>query len=409
MLTALLILALLVLCGAIAYIGDLLGRRLGKKRLSVFGLRPKHTAILLTITTGVIIAGLTFASAVLVVPGFRQIVTRGERLVRENRTLERQNQLRRAEAERLTGENVRLSNQNAQVAGENRRLTGVNDELRKKSALLQRSNTELLASNAELQKGNTAQRADLARLRTEAALLNSQKQRLTQIIDRYRSEQREYQRGTYVYRRDQPIHSQVMFPNPGYQDLVRAIRTVIGGARQIVRRTPQAPRLDLTPDTNYRGPLTDEAMIAWTARRALNFKDQKLVIRVVAGVNVLSGKPVLGRLDVYGDALVLKKGSELFRAGVDGRGTEEYIIGELVNVLLDGVQRRLATAPISLANPDEALTTRKMLALYETTRRIKEINRPVTVVARVSRDTFRSGPAEVEMEIVPMPVAATGP
>jgi hypothetical protein len=47
--TAFLILLLLALCGFIAYIGDLLGRRFGKKRLSIFGMRPKHTAILLTV------------------------------------------------------------------------------------------------------------------------------------------------------------------------------------------------------------------------------------------------------------------------------------------------------------------------------------------------------------------------
>ena len=54
--TALVVLFLLAVCGLIAYIGDLLGRRMGKKRLSAFGLRPKHTAILFTIVTGVLIA-----------------------------------------------------------------------------------------------------------------------------------------------------------------------------------------------------------------------------------------------------------------------------------------------------------------------------------------------------------------
>src|SRR5688572_13364146 len=80
--TAILIFLLLALCGFIAYIGDLLGRRLGKKRLSVFGLRPKHTAILLTIVTGVLIAAVTFGAAMASVPPFRQVVTQGERLAR---------------------------------------------------------------------------------------------------------------------------------------------------------------------------------------------------------------------------------------------------------------------------------------------------------------------------------------
>src|SRR3954462_14799497 len=96
------ILLLLVLCGFIAYVGDLLGRRLGKKRLSIFGLRPQHTAILLTIVTGILIATVTFAAALVTVPGFAEVVTRGERLYHENQTLDRQNRKARHDADLLT-------------------------------------------------------------------------------------------------------------------------------------------------------------------------------------------------------------------------------------------------------------------------------------------------------------------
>lgn len=45
----------------IAYMGDVLGKRIGKRRISIFGLRPKHTAVLITIITGAIISIATFA------------------------------------------------------------------------------------------------------------------------------------------------------------------------------------------------------------------------------------------------------------------------------------------------------------------------------------------------------------
>jgi len=51
-----LILTLAVVGGAIAYIGDRLGMNVGRKKLTLFGLRPKHTSILVTIVTGVLIA-----------------------------------------------------------------------------------------------------------------------------------------------------------------------------------------------------------------------------------------------------------------------------------------------------------------------------------------------------------------
>ncbi len=44
----------IVLGGVIAFWADRLGRYLGKKRLSIFGMRPRHTAAFLTITAGVL-------------------------------------------------------------------------------------------------------------------------------------------------------------------------------------------------------------------------------------------------------------------------------------------------------------------------------------------------------------------
>lgn len=51
-----LIFTLAVVGGVIAYIGDRLGMNIGRKKLTLFGLRPKHTSILVTIVTGVLIA-----------------------------------------------------------------------------------------------------------------------------------------------------------------------------------------------------------------------------------------------------------------------------------------------------------------------------------------------------------------
>ena len=57
----LLILALLVLGGILSTLGDRLGTRVGKARLSIFKLRPKSTAVLITVFTGSIISAMSFA------------------------------------------------------------------------------------------------------------------------------------------------------------------------------------------------------------------------------------------------------------------------------------------------------------------------------------------------------------
>lgn len=56
-----LIVAILVLGGVIATVGDRLGMRVGKARLTLFRLRPRQTATIITILTGSIISASTFA------------------------------------------------------------------------------------------------------------------------------------------------------------------------------------------------------------------------------------------------------------------------------------------------------------------------------------------------------------
>ena len=47
--TLLFFLLLIPLAGFIAWAGDRIGHRTGKKRQSIFGLRPRHTAMVFTI------------------------------------------------------------------------------------------------------------------------------------------------------------------------------------------------------------------------------------------------------------------------------------------------------------------------------------------------------------------------
>ncbi len=60
MLVGLKILIIIALMGGIiAYMGDKLGTKIGKRRMSLFGLRPKHTSIIVTIVTGLLVAAAT--------------------------------------------------------------------------------------------------------------------------------------------------------------------------------------------------------------------------------------------------------------------------------------------------------------------------------------------------------------
>ncbi|WP_413389747.1 DUF3084 domain-containing protein [Prochlorococcus marinus] len=58
------ILLILILGGILSTIGDRLGSKVGKARLSIFKLRPKSTAVLITVFTGSIISAISFATMI---------------------------------------------------------------------------------------------------------------------------------------------------------------------------------------------------------------------------------------------------------------------------------------------------------------------------------------------------------
>ena len=62
----LLLLSLLVLGGVLSTLGDRLGSRVGKARLSLFGLRPRQTAVVITVLTGSLISVLSLGLMLLV-------------------------------------------------------------------------------------------------------------------------------------------------------------------------------------------------------------------------------------------------------------------------------------------------------------------------------------------------------
>ena len=82
-----LIIIMAVVGGFIAYLADKMGSKIGKKKMSIFGLRPKHTSILLTVTSGTIIAVLTIGVVAVSSQSARTALFGMEKLQRELKLL----------------------------------------------------------------------------------------------------------------------------------------------------------------------------------------------------------------------------------------------------------------------------------------------------------------------------------
>ena len=434
--TAFLILLLLALCGFIAYIGDLLGRRLGKKRLSVFGLRPKHTAILLTIVTGVLIAGVTFAAALVSVPMFREVVTKGERLAGTNRRLVAQNgalERQNAEATRrntdLSAEKTALQQESQQLKLTNADLTGKNADLNRKNSALAGQNQALQAQNKGLQAANERLRpANLrltsanTRLTQDNAKLQRQRsgleQRMTSTraelqtaraeVGRLRAESQDLKEGNYVFRRNQQMAQRRVIPANPPREVLR--ETVKGLLYEVERpRADTTWRVELVPPPGFNGNQRDrDAIQNWAIDRALEIRNKPLVISLVAEENSVEGRPIRARLGLYTNEQVFRKGQIIAQTRIDGTAPLAEIFQQLLRLLQTDVRNTVLAPPYSMIPAEDTVGELPYDRLFDVCGAVQKSRGPAVVAARARQDTNRAGPLNVDLEVSPVDVSRAG-
>ena len=84
----LLIPLLILLSGAIALVGNAVGRNIGRRRLSLVGLRPRYTAQIVTVVTGMLITIVTLIVVLLISSEARVALFRLNAVLRQTRQLE---------------------------------------------------------------------------------------------------------------------------------------------------------------------------------------------------------------------------------------------------------------------------------------------------------------------------------
>ncbi|ARV58336.1 hypothetical protein BZZ01_06530 [Nostocales cyanobacterium HT-58-2] len=164
-----LIAAILILGGVIATVGDRIGTRVGKARLSLFNLRPKNTAVLVTIFTGTLISASTLGILFAADDGLRKGVFELEDIQKDLRRRREQLDTTAKQLEDTRGE---LDQARKEQKAQEERLKQTNQSLREANAKQQ-------ATQAQLNRTINQQ------AKTQAQLQGTQKQ-LSLAVTRYK-------------------------------------------------------------------------------------------------------------------------------------------------------------------------------------------------------------------------------
>lgn len=388
------ILLLLVLGGFAAYQGDRVGMAVGRKRLSIFGLRPKYTSRLITVLTGIIIVSITMASVLLISHTARQSLFGLEALQAEIGSLSRQVSTLEARQRSLLEENTELQEHNSSLIHEN-------DQLQAQNVALREQNKVLADQQAELQMANEL-------LRAEQSFLESRVERLAGssylIYDYLMQLPLIYQMNDVIgwYVVDVP-DSPEKLREEILAVLARVNETVLqAGAGELEAGSGKAIVLDRS--VNGVVIITEDEVIDSVVDSIWRTPGlESVVLQVIAVTHTFKGSPV--QVDFGGlfrNTIVYRAGDAVDVKVFNGRESGRTLFNQLWSWL--EIDVRDAAIESGLIGRSDGTVTAPIEpgALYEVVENIRRVQGPVRVRAIAAQDVHTSDELALEFMFEPL-------
>jgi uncharacterized protein (DUF3084 family) len=330
----LLILALLLLGGVLSTLGDRLGSKVGKARLSLMGMRPRRTAVLITVLTGSLISGISLGLMLLVsdrlrtglfeldqierrLRDSREALSRSQALLESSRTAVRTAEQGRQQAR----------SQLTRVEGQARRLRGELAPLMQQRQLLEQERDRL---NRDINARDT----DIRRNREELARLNSRIAAGSKELQSLETNLIALRRGDVVITAGQPLEiAKVRIDNGDQaQAVIEALlRQANSNVYQLVL-PGQAPNRQI-----LLVPKSDINRLEQVLRRRGEW-----VVSVISVANVLKGeRQVVAFPDVRPNKRVVKAGEVLASSALEADETSPEQVRSRLNLLLAAAFNRV--------------------------------------------------------------------
>lgn len=391
-----LIVVLVLTGGVIAFIGDRLGSKVGKKKLSLFGLRPKHTSILVTIITGILITTVTFGILAIASKDVRTALfgmdklkaelndkqyaleeasndlasvtfdlnTTKEEYAKSKKDLEEtQEDLEIAQqaAELLRQEQVALQNRNQELWSDNQTLIENNQSLAQNNQFLLANNESLKADNLELEKTNSDLQEGIENIRERPIIY-----RVGELLA-----------SGVIKKTDDPVKIQ--------NDLNQII--ALANSKIIDRLGTEGSK-----DGVWIYPIEYQK-----AMDRLKQAKGDTVIRLIVAANLVKGDPVLTELEMHPNRVVYQENEfvyqKIYNVPIDGSNSEMLISDFLRNVNMtainNGILPNPLTGTVGVINGNQIYAIEKALA--------ENRGKDVLISAFAASDTEVLGPLRLHI------------
>lgn len=388
-------LVLIFMGGLIAFLGDKIGSKVGKKRMTLFGLRPKYTSVIVTIISGTLISFMTIAVLAVASENVRVALFGLNKLYAEMDELNAEI----ADKNRALDEGQKqLQARTKEVADMERRTQDISAELSRVEEQRNYVESQLSVIQAAYDKAQ----ADVHASAEEIRELEKTRQELTGTIGKLDKEKdllirniEAIREGTVIFRAGQIISSAVVDEHMSRETASQVLASILNDINTGLRE-----RLNIQDD---------KAIVVRVQRDDFEQAVQQIMespvkklIRVTAAENIILGESTIVDFDIHDNVKVYQEGETIYEASMDENGYENYknedvrVIHFLKDINASAAAKGVLPDPIT-GNIGQ-LDTREMLDVIQ---RVKELDGHCRLTAVAKRDIYTAGPVIIDVRVTP--------
>ena len=228
-----LILLLILISGLIAYIGDQIGMKLGKRRVSIFGLRPRYSSIIITVLTGILIASLSIGILLTAYSGLRQALFNINEVMARLDALDSELETRNIELEELRREREELEESLTLTQEEYEEAREELEEARADIAELEEERSELHSERDELDTLVEDLRLERDDLEDQIGDLNQELAEVNEDLEEAREQLTYFMDEDIVFRRGEIVYSAVIEGGRSENEIISDLNDFLSEANQV--------------------------------------------------------------------------------------------------------------------------------------------------------------------------------
>ncbi len=385
-------LVLMVMGGLIAYLGDKIGSKVGKKRMTLFGLRPKYTSIIVTIISGTLISFLTVAVMAVVNENVRVALFGLNKLYAE---MEQLNQEIADKNKALDEGKALLAKRTQEVADMERRTGEISSELQQVEAQRSYAESQLYVVRRAYEEAQKDVKASAEEIKE----LENTKQELTGTISRL-DEEKEWliknieniREGTVIFRAGQVLTSAVVDENMTEETAAQVLGSVLRDINTALRERLNIQDENAVVINVQRREFEDTV-------RQITMSPVKKLVRVRAAGNIILGESTIVDFDIHDNLLVYRQGETVYSADMAEYGAYKNHDLKVLHFLRDinTAAKEKGVLPDPITGNIGQLDSREMLDVIQ---QVKELDGRCRLVATAKHDVYTAGPVVIDVAVV---------